>query len=308
MIYVYNQTSTPQWELRKVGDGNKITVIGAIDNKSLGIRANIDESAINFNRDDLVNHYTEMVPVSEEKCRIQYGFYNNEPRLTNIVRDFSNDIIFLNLDVHNKELIRINSRWVTIHQSNLTDEKLTLILHLFQSNNTKEVPFISIVTKNKDEQASDYEEFNLRYLPRDKEYKIQTRQFNADENPAKGERGYINLEPRSAYANLRTYRPSKITYVVVMKDDADPDIVTGVRKYYDIRQERNKLVNVTELNKLSEKVHITAISFMVPSKDQEEYKKDYVAYIKNNFGIDAQKYRFVYLVNELGNTYIAKRP
>lgn len=308
MIYVYNQTQNPQWTIKQAGKDGAIQLLNSTTIDTLGIRLLADTA--NFNLEDLatVNNYNELFKVYDGPTQIQYGHYNNEPRLSDRAGSVDTDLLLLTLDTMGKEVLSVFNKWATVHfaRYDRVNNALHFILHL-QKN--RPLPTFRVLFKNSDEGACDYEQFGIRYSDRRLTYELITRQFNEDEIPARGQRGYIKTDKQSMRSVLRTYRPSRSTYIVVPEQSLSQSDIDVVKHAYNMNERNSRFISMDELKGgLDTTAAITAVTFAITDAQMKQFQQDNEKFLKDVFHTDLRALRYVYVISPAGETHIVKRP
>lgn len=284
MIYLYNETTKPQWDI--VEKNNTFFRLENQTNKRFGIdflKGDLSRESFNLDVLDTVNDVS-LNTLFNGTTTVVFEKKALTPFIINGL-NYNTDIIIATFDLSDgRRILNHRVRNGNVY-SYMYDVNYGVFTIIFSLNTREDSPSIQEIFKDNENKMI----FRrvIYFNGKNKEYGISYRALDIDRVPKQGEKGYININDESIdngrNIKIRCYTPNRPTYTFILTNREKQDEVTDLlANKYKITE--NKHINLLILDNmetirdtmknLHEHDHIKAVTFYVDDYNTEQLREN----------------------------------
>nr|DAS62707.1 MAG TPA: hypothetical protein [Caudoviricetes sp.] len=267
MIFVYNQTNTPQWTVTDKTE--KFARIHTVADNKFGLDIfKSDGIADEVNHMDVSHEFGQHFEISKvlnAKTTLRFDHRHYNPFVMPSNDGYNTDVLLVSISLDNgKDLINYYSRDAFIYAYKI--DKENQVFHAIISLNTRQsLPFVQFITRS-DMNRDVVNRLMIRYSDRRYCYEIINTTMNTLDVPARGQKGYFDISDKrneEGVCEIRTYRPARHTHTVTRLNEISDEAFAKVAERFHINDKSAKVLNQRDLRAYAQKQHISAITYII---------------------------------------------
>lgn len=302
MIYIYNQTNKPQWNV--IDKAERFARIATVDDAKFGIdifkTAGMEDAVMRIDLSDEFGHRFDIVKVSDLTTTIRFDHRHFNPFIMPVEEGNNTDILLISVSLdEGKEMINYFSRDAFVYYYKIDAEHD--VMHFVVSFNVNEqMPFIQFILRGYDRDM--VTRVMVRYSDRRNAYEVTNTTIAKIEVPAKGQRGYFDTSDRRLEDGthpIHVYRPARPTHTIVKLDDVTDEQMDRIKHRYHLTDRSAKFVAPRELRNYARKTRISAVTYVI-NKDTKSIIDNKDEVIESLAKLGVHFYRTVNVVSNEG--------